>query len=207
MEDQSTMTTMRDSVDEEVLFGFLEDEDNSDPSLLLGSETTGDSNNNNLVAIEDISTLSDSQEKTLSMLSVVSAMLSICGSFVIVIRVLGHKRLQQKVTPYHRIMLALSLCDISASTTFALSPFLAPASTSQRVWAIGNDATCSFHGFLSQVSELPLFLWNIIAGMLLIARFFFAVFLLGGCLQFLVGALLSLDCSIRNETTSFCATI
>lgn len=96
-----------------------------------------------------ISTLTDSQEKTLSLLSVIAAILSICGSSVIIYRIF---KFRQETTPYERIMLGLSSYDIVASLTFGLAPFLAPSSTSERVWAIGSDATCSFHGFLSQLS-------------------------------------------------------
>ena len=56
----------------------------------------------------------------------------------------------QRKTPYKRILLGLSVCDIIASTTYAISPFLLPQATSQRVWARGTDRSCSILGFLTQ---------------------------------------------------------
>lgn len=49
-------------------------------------------------------------------------------------------------------MLGLSAYDILASLSFALAPFLAPTSTSERVWSIGTERSCTFLGFLSQMS-------------------------------------------------------
>jgi hypothetical protein len=95
------------------------------------------------------STLSDSQEKLLSVLFVVSAALSILGSSTIVIKVLRNR---SKASPYDRLMLGLSSFDILASLTFAMWPFLLPRETSKRVWAVGTDWTCTFVGFLTQLS-------------------------------------------------------
>lgn len=95
------------------------------------------------------STLSDAQEMLLSILFVISAGFSIVGSSTIVIKVLCNR---SKASPYDRLMLGLSSSDIIASFTYAMWPFLLPAGTSKRVWAIGNYATCAFLGFLTQLS-------------------------------------------------------
>jgi hypothetical protein len=94
-----------------------------------------------------ISDLSDGQEIALSLLSIFSGTLSILGSSTIVYKVIKNRT---KTTPYDRIMFGLSSCDIVASFSYASAPFLAPEETSQRVWAKGNDATCTFSGFLTQ---------------------------------------------------------
>jgi hypothetical protein len=96
----------------------------------------------------EISSLSDTQEIVISVLSLISGTLSIMGSCTIVYLVATdtHK------TPYKRIMLGLSSCDIVASATYASQPFWLPADTSQRVWASGSDASCSVLGFLTQFS-------------------------------------------------------
>lgn len=99
--------------------------------------------------MSELSTLTLAQEKTLAMMGVVSGSLSVLGSSTIVYKVLKKKYIR---TPYDRLMLGLSTCDIIASVTLALGPFLIPASTSQRVWAIGNDATCNMLGWFFQFS-------------------------------------------------------
>ncbi len=101
-----------------------------------------------------ISDLSDGQEKILSMFLVCSAILSLIGSCTIVFKILRSLCRNQTTTPYDRIILGLSCCDIVASCTYALGPFLLPSETSQRVWAIGDDASCQKLGFLMQLSTL-----------------------------------------------------
>lgn len=104
--------------------------------------------------------LSDSQEKTLSLLAAGAGLLSIFGSSLIIFRVVKNRK---STTPYDRIMFGLSCCDIVASLTFALSPFLIPASTSTRVWAIGNQATCTLLGAMQQFSFSAVFYNGVLA--------------------------------------------
>lgn len=96
---------------------------------------------------EDISSLSDAQEKVLGILPLFPSLLSFLGSAQIVWMVVTAKR----KTPYRRILLGLSCSDIFASFVYPWQVFLLPKATSQRVWAIGNDSTCSFLGFSQQV--------------------------------------------------------
>lgn len=93
--------------------------------------------------------LSTSQEKVLSCTAAITGALSICGSSLIMMRVIKNRG---SLNPYERIMFALSFCDIIASLNYALSPFLMPAETSTRVWAVGTDGTCNLLGFLQQFS-------------------------------------------------------
>jgi hypothetical protein len=106
----------------------------------------------------EISTLSDGQEKILSLLPIMSGLLSISGSATIIYMTSRrggkneHQRKRKKWTPYTRLLFGMSCCDIVGSVTLILTPFLLPAKTSQRVWSLGNDATCSVLGFLYQLS-------------------------------------------------------
>jgi hypothetical protein len=93
------------------------------------------------------STLSDSEEKVLSVLCCFSALLSIAGSSSIVYKIIRNRRYSK---PYHRTMLALSSSDVLASITCALFSFLMPKG--QRIWSFGNQATCCILGFLTQLT-------------------------------------------------------
>lgn len=95
--------------------------------------------------------LTDAQEKALILLQIFSATLSLIGSSVIVCKILKTKECGKKSSsPYDRIILGLSSCDLVSSVTFAASPFMLPRETSSRVWAFGNDGTCTLLGFLIQ---------------------------------------------------------
>ena len=100
----------------------------------------------------EISSLSDGQEITLSLLQVTSGTLSLVGSAIIIYQVWYSQRHQQ--SSYGRILLALSLADLVASSSFVLAPFLLPAETSQRIWASGTNTSCNFLGFWTQLAYL-----------------------------------------------------
>ena len=102
----------------------------------------------------ELSDLSDEQEIILSVLQVCSAILSLIGSCTIVFKILRSLSRNQSTTPYDRIILGLSICDIVSSCTYAMGPFLLPRETSQRVWVFGNASTCQKLGFLTQLSCL-----------------------------------------------------
>lgn len=107
---------------------------------------------------DDVSTslsdLSDSQEIILAVLQVCSSILSLIGSCMIVFKILRSLSRKQTTTPYDRIILGLSTCDIVSSCTYMVGPFLLPSETSQRIFALGNDRTCNQLGFLTQLSGL-----------------------------------------------------
>jgi hypothetical protein len=102
----------------------------------------------------EIPSLTDDQEIVLSLLFVFSGTLSVLGSSTIVYKVLKNR---EKATPYDRLMLGLSGCDIVASLTLILGPFLLPQETSPRVWARGTDATCTMLGFFAQLAFASIF--------------------------------------------------
>jgi len=103
---------------------------------------------------QEISDLSDSQEITIIIIQMCAATLSLIGSSIIVFKILRTLAKQKRTTPYDRIILGLSSCDILASITYALGPFLLSRDTSQRVWAFGTDKSCQMLGFLMQLSGL-----------------------------------------------------
>lgn len=103
--------------------------------------------NTSTLDAEDISSLTDAQEKVLALLPILPALLSAWGSANIIYMVFTSR----KTSPYRRILLGLSCCDLASSLACPWQAFLVPAATSQRVWAIGTQATCSAMGFLQQL--------------------------------------------------------
>jgi len=95
------------------------------------------------------SPLSDAQEKALALLPILPSILSITGAAITICRI---RYCYKKITPQLRILLGMSLFGILTVGSFVLQPFLLPQETSHRVWASGNDATCSFSGFMFQLS-------------------------------------------------------
>jgi len=100
------------------------------------------------------SDLTDSQEIALIILQICSGVLSMIGSSVIVYKIFRTLSKHQKTTPNDRIILGLSCCDIVASVTYIIGPFMLPRDTSQVVWALGGDGSCQVLGFLMQISCL-----------------------------------------------------
>jgi len=109
-----------------------------------------------------ISDLTEQQEVVLSVLQILSATLSLVGSCIIVFKIFRSMYHKQTTTPYDRIILGLSSCDVVSSCMYIMSPFLLPQNTSQRVWAVGNDATCQALGFLTQLSVIWAIWYNCI---------------------------------------------
>jgi len=99
-----------------------------------------------------LSSLSNQQEIILIVFHVSAATLSLIGSCTIVFKILRSLSRNQRTTPYDRIILGLSGCDIVSSCTFAMGPFLLPSETSHWITAIGDDTTCQKLGFLTQLA-------------------------------------------------------
>ncbi|CAJ1950092.1 unnamed protein product [Cylindrotheca closterium] len=90
---------------------------------------------------------SEDEQKAISILLVLSASLSLVGSSCIVY----HVRHNSKSTPYRRIMLGMSACDIVSTIGYALQPYVGLKGESNSfVWSFGNAASCSFIGALAQ---------------------------------------------------------
>lgn len=111
----------------------------------------------------DASTLSETQEKVLSLLPIFSGLLSAWGSLQIIHAVWlrfrrGRRDESESATCcYQRIMLGLSCSDLISSLALSLQAFLLPRETSQRAWVIGNQYTCGLMGFFQQSSLATIF--------------------------------------------------
>ena len=113
-------------------------------TILEGDETD---------TLEDSSadnSLSEAQEKALALIQICTAVLSIWGSANIIYAV--YQTDKHRRDCYKRIMFGLSVSDVLSSLVLSLQAFLLPKETSHRVWASGNDATCTVMGFLQQLS-------------------------------------------------------
>ncbi|KAL3938819.1 MAG: hypothetical protein SGBAC_006343 [Bacillariaceae sp.] len=87
------------------------------------------------------------QQKVISLLGIPTAILSVAGSSLIIHHVLQNS----KKTPYRRILLAMSACDILGTFGYAMQPFFVPTGYfNSYVWAFGNKTTCSALGALTQ---------------------------------------------------------
>jgi len=101
--------------------------------------------------MDDYRQLSDTQQIVLSVLPIPSAIISILGSTAIIYLARQRRKVQQ-CTPYTRLLVAMSVCDIAFSISTGVATFLRPRETSRKIWAFGNDATCSFGGFMVQAT-------------------------------------------------------
>ncbi|CAJ1953928.1 unnamed protein product [Cylindrotheca closterium] len=103
---------------------------------------------------QDFPSLSDAQDYVLSLLPIPASLLSIFGSVCIIrMNFQTQNNKSKKRTPYNRLLIAMSVCDIIYSITLAGSIFLMPQDTSHRILASGNDETCTLAGFLMQFSN------------------------------------------------------
>jgi hypothetical protein len=83
----------------------------------------------------------------ISLLVIPPSILSFIGSSLIIY----HVRHDKKKTPYRRLLLALSFCDIISTIVWLSQPYLeASDAINSYVWTFGNDATCTVLGFLTQ---------------------------------------------------------
>lgn len=96
--------------------------------------------------------LTGSEEIVLYLLQLAAGTLSLIGSSAILYKIFRNLRKHNYTTPYERIILGLSCCDVISSLTYAIGPFLLPSDTSKRPWALGNDSTCTYLGFFNQLA-------------------------------------------------------
>eukprot|EP00980_Cylindrotheca_fusiformis_P010750 scaffold2429_cov106-Cylindrotheca_fusiformis.AAC.1 len=99
----------------------------------------------------EYNSLSAVQKNALAILPIPSALLSVLGSSIIIYMALVSRK-EKRWTPYNRLLVAMSICDIVSSITLGMAAFFYPKETSNKAWAFGNDASCSAIGFLNQVS-------------------------------------------------------
>lgn len=102
---------------------------------------------------------SPAHSKALAIAPKFTAILSICGSLGIVIKVLSNESRRKKTM--HRIVLGMSICDILASIWYFTGTWAIPAGTlswfgdgetEEIYWAAGDSegVSCSFAGFFNQ---------------------------------------------------------
>jgi hypothetical protein len=104
---------------------------------------------------------SSTKSKVVAIAPKFTALLSICGSLGIIIKVLINETRRKK--PMHRIMLGMSICDILCSMWYFASTWPIPANTidiffggdsneDTIFWAVGdsNGISCSISGFFNQ---------------------------------------------------------
>ena len=125
----------------------------TDPPTMIGESST--QYEDNLPQNEQLSGLSDVQEMVLAILPIPSAMLSIFGSVCIIFMSL-QSREKKTWTPYTRLLMGMSICDVISSMTLAVAAFMRPQEN-ERVWTFGSEATCSAIGTLTQFSYSGLF--------------------------------------------------
>ena len=98
------------------------------------------------------SSLSQGQEITLTLFTLLACTLSTIGSSTIIYKVVCNRR---QAKSYDRLLLGLSIFDVLASIGYGLNPFLVPRESSTRFLAYGNDATCGWLGFMTQLAFAP----------------------------------------------------
>eukprot|EP00533_Pseudo-nitzschia_delicatissima_P007475 CAMPEP_0116084458 /NCGR_PEP_ID=MMETSP0327-20121206/3812_1 /TAXON_ID=44447 /ORGANISM="Pseudo-nitzschia delicatissima, Strain B596" /LENGTH=178 /DNA_ID=CAMNT_0003575403 /DNA_START=87 /DNA_END=619 /DNA_ORIENTATION=- len=102
---------------------------------------------------------SPAHSKALAIAPKFTALLSICGSLGIVLKVLFNESRRKKTM--HRIVLGMSICDILASIWYFTGTWAIPAGTlswfgdgeTERIFWSAGDAegvSCSFAGFFNQ---------------------------------------------------------
>ena len=133
------------------------------PLVIIDDDTNSTSAS---ASVLPLAVLTDGQEMLLSILPIPTAILSVFGSAsIIYMACQSRKQLSGGAgaggatrkssstwTPYTRLLIGMSCTDIVFSISYALNAFLLPRETSHRVWAIGNDTTCSALGFFTQFS-------------------------------------------------------
>jgi hypothetical protein len=91
--------------------------------------------------------LSIGQQKALAVLPKITGFPSVLFSVAVVAVILRDRKKKSKV--YHRLILGMSLADISSSIWLAMSTWPIPNKT-VIVWAVGNTTSCTFQGFFTQ---------------------------------------------------------
>ncbi len=89
--------------------------------------------------------MSDPYGIALFVLQKISCFFSATGSLMIISQVSRSKFNRSK--PQQRLILGLSISDLVMSITWILTPLFMPAD-SGAVWAVGNQASCTFQGFI-----------------------------------------------------------
>ena len=91
------------------------------------------------------------QDRALGIFSWISGFASFCASVWIIVEVVTTR--SKLRTVYNRLILAISIFDVTSSIGHMLGPLLIPEEYDEDIpWASGNDSTCIAQGFLVQLS-------------------------------------------------------
>lgn len=101
--------------------------------------------------------MSEGQFLALALVPVFTAVLSMCGSTLIILDIVYDRQKRRSV--YHRIMLVFSFFDLINSLSMGITTLPVPADLGV-LWAIGNDATCNFQGYIAQMGGTACMLYN-----------------------------------------------
>jgi hypothetical protein len=120
-------------------------------------------------AAEEIMALSLPKQRTLAIFPKITGSASVICSALIAYTVIRDKNNRSKT--YHRLLLGMSIADISSSFWLALSTWPIPEETGI-LWASGNTMTCTFQGFFTQFGiSSPLYNASLSIYYLLVIRY------------------------------------
>lgn len=112
----------------------------SDLHLALDLTPVAEANIDNT---SNVSYLSDAQESALAFIPIVCTVFSLFASCLL-IRLLVKRGFK---SPMRRILITVAFTDIFMAVTATLQAFLVPKDTSRRLYAMGNDASCTYLGW------------------------------------------------------------
>lgn len=91
------------------------------------------------------------QRIVLALMPKFSSTLTFCGSTWVIVEVCSSK--QKRSHPYHRLLLAMSVYDVTEAMGNFMSTWPIPEETMyNQVWAVGNRQTCTVQGFVLQLA-------------------------------------------------------
>ena len=90
--------------------------------------------------------ISDTQHKVLAIIPHVTGALSIIGSCWIIYDIVMRRKRKLTISPYHRILLGMSLYDAICSFSLGLAALPIPQGTVDVYGAVGNTQTCTAQG-------------------------------------------------------------
>lgn len=93
--------------------------------------------------------MNEAQKVSLAVAVKCTSILSILGSIFIAQEIIRHPK--KRKTVYHRLILALSLSDISVSSACFVGSWGIPKNTAGIFMPLGNEITCKMQGFLIQL--------------------------------------------------------
>lgn len=110
------------------------------------------------------------QLKAIALTPKVTAAISILMSGVIVSSIIRDRNRCQKI--YHRLVLGLSISDIIGSSSMFLTTWLIPVNSKNVAFNYGNEASCRFNAFTTQLVTLtPLYNTSLSLYFLLVIRY------------------------------------